>query len=151
MVEIGKDLLRSSSQNPPCLKQGLPRLPRIMFAQTLNMSIDGDFTTPLGSLCHCLFNYIIQLKKKEKWNFLFFSVCPLPLVLSASTTGKSLIHYSFPFTGYLCTLVTSSWAFSPLGWTVPVLSNFLQKRCSSPSVILGALCWTLSSKAISLL
>ena len=58
-------------------------------------------------------------------NLLCFSLWPWPLVLSLSTTEKSLAPSSLhPPLRYLYTLVRSPWAFSSPGWTVPALSAF---------------------------
>ena len=56
-----------------------------------NISREGDSTTSLGSLFQCS----VTLRGKKfflvfRRNFLCFSLCPLPLVLSLGTTEKSL-------------------------------------------------------------
>jgi len=48
-------------------------------------------TSSLGNLCQCL----VTLTMKKcflvfRWNCLYISLCPLPLVLALGTTGKSL-------------------------------------------------------------
>jgi len=58
----------------------------------LSISREGDSTTSLGSLFQCS----VTLRGKKfflmfRWNFLFFSLCPLPLVLLLGTTEKSLV------------------------------------------------------------
>jgi len=57
--------------------------------------MDGDFMTFLGTLFQCL--TILTVKKGVllmfKWNFLYFSLCPLPLFLSLGTTMKSLFQF----------------------------------------------------------
>jgi len=67
------------------------RLHRTTFRRVLNISREGDSTTSLGSLCQCSFTlrgkkFFLMFRR----NFLCFSVCPLPLVLSLDTTEKSL-------------------------------------------------------------
>ena len=59
--------------------------------QVLNISREGNFTTPLGSLFQC--SATLTVKKfilMFKWNFLCSSLCSLPLVLLLGTTKKSL-------------------------------------------------------------
>jgi len=91
MVRVGRDLCGSSS--PTSLpKQGhYSRLHRTLSRWVLNISREGDSTTSLGSL----FQGSITLRGKLfflmfSWNFLCFSLCPLPLVLSLGTAEKSL-------------------------------------------------------------
>ena len=67
------------------------KLHRTLSRRVLNISREGDSTTPLGSLFQCC----VTLREKKfflmfSWNFLCFSLCPLPLVLSLGTTEKSL-------------------------------------------------------------
>ena len=93
-----------------------------------------------------------------------FSLCPLPLVMSLDTAGKSLalcsLHprflcvyiyiYIYRHTLYIyiyiCTLVRCplSLLFSSLH-TPSSLSLSLYERCSSPFIIFVGLLWTLSS------
>ena len=65
------------------------RLHRTTSRRVLNISREGDSTTSLGSL----FQGSITLRGKKfflmfSWNFLCFSLCPLPLVLSLGTTER---------------------------------------------------------------
>jgi len=92
MFGVGRDLCGSSSPTP-LLKQGHldPRLHRTLSRWVLNISREGDSTSSLGSLGQGS----VTLRGKKfffmfSWNFLCFSLCPLPLVLSLGTTGKSL-------------------------------------------------------------
>ena len=67
------------------------RLHRTLSRWVLNISREGDSTTSLGRL----FQGSITLRGKKfflmfRRNFLGFSLCPLPLVLSLGTTEKSL-------------------------------------------------------------
>jgi len=57
----------------------------------LKITKDGDSTTSLGNWCQCLVPLTVKrcfLMFRE--NFLCFSLCPFPLVLSLGTTEKSL-------------------------------------------------------------
>ena len=72
------------------------RLHRNLSRQVLNISGEGDSTASLGSLFPCS----ITLRRKKfflmfRRNFLCFSLCPLPLVLSLGTTEKSLVPSSW--------------------------------------------------------
>ena len=97
MVGVGKDLCGSSSPTPCRSRVTYSRLHRTLSRWVLNISREGDSTTSLGSLFQCS----ITLRGKKfflmfRWNFLGFSLCPLPLVLSLGTTEKSLApswHY----------------------------------------------------------
>jgi len=69
-----------------------------------------DTTTSLGDLCQCLVT--LPVKKcflMFTWKTLWFSLCPMPLVLSLGITEKSLALFSLhpPFR-YLCAFVGSS-------------------------------------------
>jgi len=66
------------------------RLHRAASRWVLNISREGDSTTYLGSLFQCS----VTLRGKKfflmfRRNFLCFSLCPLPLVLSLGITEKS--------------------------------------------------------------
>ena len=96
-------------------------------------------------------------RKKEKvslkQNFLCFSLCPLPLVLSLGTTGKWLAPFSLhpPFR-YVYTQLRSPWAllFSRLN-RLCCFSLSLYGRCFSPLTIFVGLCWVCSSMPLFLL
>ena len=83
--------------HPPCQSSiTYSRLHRTLSRQVLNISREGDSTTSLGSL----FQFSVTLRGKKfflmfRWNFLCFSLCPLPLVLSLGTTEKSLAPFSW--------------------------------------------------------
>ena len=89
---VGRDLCGSSSPTPPCRSSvAYSRLHRILSRWVLNISREGDSTTSLGSLFQCS----VTLRGKKfflmfRWNFLCFSLRPLPLVLLLCTTEKSL-------------------------------------------------------------
>ena len=91
MFGIGRDLYGSSIQ-PSCRSRvTYSRLHRTLSRRVLNISREGDSTTSLSSLFQCS----VTLRGKKfflisSWNFLCFSLCPLPLVLSLGTTEKSL-------------------------------------------------------------
>jgi len=94
MVGVGKDLCGSSSPTL-LLKQGhLQQAAQDLSKRVLNISREGDSTISLGSL----FQGSVTLRGKFflmfTWNFLCFSLCPLPLVLSLGTTEKSLASSS---------------------------------------------------------
>jgi len=61
MVEVGRDLWGSSSPTPLPSRVTYSRLHRTASRQVLNISREGDSTTPLGSLCQCS----ITLKVKK--------------------------------------------------------------------------------------
>ena len=71
------------------------RLHRTLSRRVLNISREGDSTTPLGSLGQGS----VTLRGKKffllfRRSFLCFSLCPLPLVVSLGTTEKSLASSS---------------------------------------------------------
>jgi len=76
-----------------------------------------------------------------KWDFLYFSLCPLPLVFSLGTSEKSLALPLLPPIGYLYTLIRS-----PLRLFLTMLSNpsslslSSYGRCSSPFSGLTPVC-----------
>lgn len=115
--------------------------------------------TCLGNLFHCL---ITQLKKNlhththtliSKWNFLFFSWCPLPFVLSLGTTEKPEFVFLTPLP--ISSLYT--WIRSIINLLFSRLkgphshSLFLYERCSNPLTIFRALWWTYSNMSTSIL
>ena len=77
---------------PPCRSRvTYSRLHRTLSRRVLNISREGDSTTSLSSL----FQGSINLRGKKfflmfRRNFLCFSFCALPLVLSLGTSEKSL-------------------------------------------------------------
>ena len=67
-------------------------LHRTLSRRVLNISREGDSTASLGSLFQCS----VTLRGKKFYfvfrrNFLCFSLCPLPLVLSLGTTENSFL------------------------------------------------------------
>ena len=66
------------------------RLHRTASRRSLNISREGDSTTSLGSLSQGSITLTVKFFLVFSWNFLCFSLCPLPLVLSLGTTEKSL-------------------------------------------------------------
>lgn len=111
------------------------RLLRAASSHVLSKTKDGDSTSSLCNLVHCLI--ILSVKKKKKKVFLVFFLC-LDRVLCVSicaycpsldTAEKSLASSSFSFpVKYLHTLIWSPWAFSFPGWRVPSLSDFLSQE-----------------------
>ena len=97
MLGVGRDLWGSSLVQPPWRNRVTQsRLHRTSSSWVLNISRERDSTTSLGSLFQCS----VSLKVKKfflmyRWNFSCFSLCPLPLVLSLSTTEKSLAPSSW--------------------------------------------------------
>ena len=77
---------------PPCLSRvTYSRLHRTLSRRGLNISREGDSTASLGSL----FQGSVTLRGQKfllmfRRNFLCFSLCLLPLVLSLGTTEKCL-------------------------------------------------------------
>lgn len=93
----------------------------------LKISTQGDSTTSITHIvkeCFLIF----------RWNFLYASLCPLPLALSLDTTGKSLTPSSLhPLFKYLYTMIRSPWTFYSSGWTslsqsLPALLTSLRRR-----------------------
>ena len=98
MLGVGTDLCGSSGPTPLLksrLHRTLSRLHRTLSRLVLNISREVDCTTSLGRL----FQGSVTLRGKFflmfRWNFLCFSFCPLPLVLSLGTTEKSLAPSSW--------------------------------------------------------
>jgi len=54
MVEVGRDLGRSSGPTPCSSRAIYSQSPRTMFRWLLSICKDGDSTTSLGNLCQCL-------------------------------------------------------------------------------------------------
>ena len=97
MSGFGRNLARSSSPIPlPRLRRNaLIRSHRDVSRQILNVSREGDPTTPLGSPLQC--SVTLTMKKfllMCLWNLLCCSLHPLPLVLSLDVTEKSLAPFS---------------------------------------------------------
>jgi len=80
-----------SSPTPCRSRVTYSRPQRTLSRWVLNISREGDSTTSLGSLFQC--SVILRGKKfflLFRWNFLCFSLCPLPLGLSMGTTEMNL-------------------------------------------------------------
>ena len=100
-------------QSPCQSRVTYSRLHRILSRWVLNVSREGDSTTSLGSLFQCS----VTLRGKKfflmfSWNFLCFSLCLLPLVLSLGTTEKSLAPLSQPTAGIYCIKCSSESSLS---------------------------------------
>ena len=115
-----------------------------------NMSKDENSTASLGILCQCsvtltMKGFLLMFGR----NRLVFSLWPLPLVLSLSTSGKSLAVSS------LLPLFRDSYRFDERFLLEPSLlqSHNVSSygRCSSHLIIFVASGWTLSSSSASVL
>ena len=98
MLRGGRDLCGSSSPTPCSSRVTQSRLHRTASRWVLNFSREGDSTTSLGNLFQC--SVTLRVKKfflMFSWNFLCFSLCPLPLVLSLGTTEKKPTFSSCPW------------------------------------------------------
>jgi len=91
------DFLLTESQNvrgwkgllvqPPCQSRvAYSRLHRTSSRQVFNISREGDSTTSLWNLFQCSVTLRVKKFLMFRQNFLCFSLCPLPLVLSLGTT-----------------------------------------------------------------
>jgi len=88
---VGRDLCGSPSPTLCRSRVTQSRLHSTTARRVWNISREGDCTASLDSLGQV--SITLRLKKfflMFSWNFLCFSLCPLPLVLSLGTTGKSL-------------------------------------------------------------
>lgn len=89
LVETERKLWTLSSLTPPCSEQGyLQQAPQGHVQPSLNISSRLETWVSLGKLS--------QWKKyflKFKWNFLYFSLCSLPFILSLGTTAKRWLLY----------------------------------------------------------
>ena len=97
MVGVGRDLCGSPSPTLCPRRVTHSRLHSTASRRGWNISREEDSTTSLGSLGQG--SVTLRVKKfflMFSWNFLGFSLCPLPLVLSLGTTGKSLAPSSWP-------------------------------------------------------
>ena len=119
----------------------------------LRISKDGDSMISLGSLCHCSVTLTVKkLCLMFRQSLPYCSLCPLPLVLSLGTTGKSLAPSSLhpPFS-YLWTFVRSPWSFlfsrprSPSS-----LSLFSQGEVFQSLHHVCDLCWSVQYLHVSL-
>ena len=114
MAEVGGDLWRPN----PCSKQGQQE-------QVAQDCVQLGFDCLQGwRLCSLPGQPVLVLDYPDskkvisyvRWNFLYFNLCPLPLVLSLGTTEKSLALSSLlSSTRYLNTLIRSPRAFSSPG------------------------------------
>jgi len=103
MFGVGRDLWGSPSPTPCQSRVTYSRLHRTLFRRGLSISREGDSTTSLGSLGQG--SVTLRVKKfflLFSWSFLCFSLCPLPLVLSLGTTGKSLAPHCRGAWGVVC-------------------------------------------------
>lgn len=107
---------------------------RTTYSQVIRLCPDGfwislSMGTPWpGNLCQ----YSVPFTATKcfpmfRWHILCFILCLLSLVLSPSTTEKSLA----PSLHIFIDMNEIPWAFSSLGWTVSALSDFLYRRDAS--------------------
>lgn len=100
----GRLVCRGSSPAAcPALGQ-LQQLLKAMSSHVFNTSADGCSTVVQYNLLQCSPTCTIKAFFMFKWNFLCFSLCPLPRALPVGTTRKSLssILLTHPIK-YLCT------------------------------------------------
>ena len=100
IVGIGRDFLRSCSPSPQ-LKQG-----QLEQVSQDHVQLNFEYLhrwrySSMGSLFQCLPTFTVKkCFLVFRWNFMFFKLCPLPLVLSVDTTEKILApSSSFPPSG----------------------------------------------------
>ena len=119
-----------------------------MSNQVLSISKAGDTTTSLGNLCQCSTAFTVK-KFIIHSSFVYFGLCPLPLVLSLGTTkdspvlSSSLHHQVFMHTDKTPLSLLSCGLSSPSS-----LSLSLYERCSSPFIIFVALHETLLTRLL---
>lgn len=94
MEETGRDLWRSPSPTPLTKQGQYSRLLRAVFSLVLNISMGGGSAASLGNLFFCLTGWAGFLI--FKWNFLYFGLCPLPLVLHQAPLKR--IWLCLPYT-----------------------------------------------------
>ena len=123
-----------------------------MSSLVFNISKDWDSTTSLSNLFHCLITFTPQkFFLMLKLNFLHLSFCPLALVLSESTTEKTLVLSLLPpWDIYTHWYISLRLFFSRLSCSSSLsLSPYV--RCSHPFIIFVVLQWTCSTVSLSLL
>ena len=148
MVGVGRDLCGSPSPTPCWSRVTQSRLHRTLSRRVWNISREGDSTTSLGRL----FQSSVTLRGKKfflmfRRNFLCFSLCPLPLVLSLGTkyiyTSPSIIVH------HPCTSGDGPWCartqqtLTGLCWPMGV------PRCVSPIQVPAPLCSACGPSSIS--
>lgn len=118
------------------------RLPRTMTRQLLKICKEGDYTTSPGSLCQGSITCTVKTCFPIMWrNLPCSSLCPFLLVLALDTTEKRLVLSSLHF----CSGIYRHWEslLSLLcGLNSPSSQPLLKGKCTSPLMILVALCWT---------
>ena len=126
MVEVGRDLWRSSGPTPCSSRDSQSWLPSTMSRWLLSISKGGDSTASLGKLCWGSVTHAVnKCFLVFRGNHLCFSLCSLPLVLHWGPLERVCLHP-------LCTLPLGidthwwgpPWTFSSPGWAVPALSAF---------------------------
>jgi len=80
MLQVGRDLWRSSGPSPGSSRATYSQLSKIPFRQFFNISTEGDSTSSVGSLYQC--SVTLRVRKHFltfRGNLLCFCLCPLPL------------------------------------------------------------------------
>lgn len=96
-----------------------------MSGWVVNISKDGDSTAFLVNLFYCVTSltiFFFFLIFFLKWNFLYFNLCSLPVILSLGTTEKSLVPSS---------LLPTTWCLYTFQRSAPSL---LLSRMNRPSL-----------------
>jgi len=96
MFGVRMDFWSSFVPHPPS-QSGTPssKLPKTMSRQIMKISKQWDSTTSQGNLCQCYITHTVKkLLLRFRWNFLYSSLCPLPLVLAMGTTEKNSPSFS---------------------------------------------------------
>jgi len=124
MVDVGRDLWKFSGSTCLLNDGHLQLGPRTVSSWVLNISKDEDSITSLCNLCQCL---VILTAKKSfltfRGNFLCFSLCPLPLVLSPLKRAWLCPH---------CTIALSLQVFV---YIEKILLSLLFSRMNSPTFL----------------
>lgn len=94
-------------QSPAQIRVTYRRLLRTMSTWLLNIFEDGDSIASMGNLCQSSATLIIiKCFLMVKWDFLYVSLCRLPLDPSLGTTKKSLPVFFTSPVRYLYTLIS---------------------------------------------
>lgn len=119
MTEVGRSIWTYLVQTP-CLCQGqLEQVIQSFKYQVSNIFKDRDTTTFPGNVVRCLITLIVTSVLTLKWNFLYFCLCLMLLLLPLGATEESLPRSSLhpPITcSYLTVGMTSfaTWAGASL-------------------------------------
>lgn len=106
------------------------RLLRAASSHVLSKTKDGDSTSSLCNLVHCLIILSVKKKKSVSCVQIEFCVCQFMPIAPHWTLLRRVrfpLLCSLPVK-YLHTSISSPWAFSSPGWRVPSLSDFLSQE-----------------------